>query len=185
MLITVSGMLGSGKSTICKVLKDEYGFEFFSTGKIMRDQAAKLGLTIEEFNKKLSADLNFAGLDIDKVIDQGTVEFARANAGKKIVFDSRMAWFFVPESFKVFVTVDPAVAAQRVVSGRILEEENYKSKEECYAALESRKKLEDERYLSLYGANTRDMKNYDLVLDSTSKTPQELVKEILLKTDKR
>ena len=32
MLISITGKLGSGKSTVCNLLKDRYGFEIYSTG---------------------------------------------------------------------------------------------------------------------------------------------------------
>ena len=42
MQMTITGRLGSGKSTICKILNEEYGFEIFSTGTINREYARKL-----------------------------------------------------------------------------------------------------------------------------------------------
>ena len=39
MLISITGKLGSGKSTICNILRERYGFEIFSTGTINREFA--------------------------------------------------------------------------------------------------------------------------------------------------
>ena len=33
MFITITGELGSGKTTIAKILNQEYGFVFYSTGR--------------------------------------------------------------------------------------------------------------------------------------------------------
>ena len=41
MHITITGRLGSGKSTVCRILADKYGYEIYSTGKIHRQIAAE------------------------------------------------------------------------------------------------------------------------------------------------
>jgi cytidylate kinase len=39
MHITLTGNLGSGKSTIAKIMAEKYGYEIYSTGKIQRELA--------------------------------------------------------------------------------------------------------------------------------------------------
>ena len=39
MHVTLTGNLGSGKSTLSKILEAEYGYEIFSTGKVIRQIA--------------------------------------------------------------------------------------------------------------------------------------------------
>ena len=51
MHITITGMLGSGKSTICKIISEQKGYEIYSTGKIQRQVAAQKGITTLELNK--------------------------------------------------------------------------------------------------------------------------------------
>ena len=53
MLMSITGKLGSGKSTVCNILKDKYGFEIFSTGTINREYARSIGVTTLELNKML------------------------------------------------------------------------------------------------------------------------------------
>ena len=43
MHITITGRLGSGKSTVCRILADKDGYEIYSTGKIHRQIAAEKG----------------------------------------------------------------------------------------------------------------------------------------------
>lgn len=37
MQISITGKLGSGKSTVCKMIRDRYDYEIFSTGAIQRE----------------------------------------------------------------------------------------------------------------------------------------------------
>ena len=46
MHITLTGNLGSGKSTICKILEKDYGKEIYSTGKVQRAIAAEMGINV-------------------------------------------------------------------------------------------------------------------------------------------
>ena len=56
--ITLSGFAGTGKSTVGKILGDKLGYEFVSVGDFSRDYAQKMGLTINEFQKKCKKNLN-------------------------------------------------------------------------------------------------------------------------------
>lgn len=178
MFITITGELGSGKTTIGKILNQEYGFEFYSTGSIQREIAKEKGITTLELNQQMSNDVNNR---YDKMIDDKTIEISRKNLGKDIVFDSRMAWHFVEESFKVYVTVDSYMAANRVIKADRGAEEHYQSIDEAAKSLLKRKRLEDSRFAEIYSVNTTDFANYDLIIDSTSGLPDELAKFILEK----
>ena len=59
MLISITGRLGSGKSTVCGILNQKYGFEIFSTGTINREFARRLGITTLELNEKVQAQWKF------------------------------------------------------------------------------------------------------------------------------
>lgn len=176
MFITITGELGSGKTTIAKILNQEYGFDFYSTGSIQREIAKEKGISTLELNQLMSNDLNN---EYDKMIDNKTIEIGRENAGKDLVFDSRMAWHFVEKSFKVFVTVDSYTAAERVIKADRGATEHYQSVEEAAKSLRKRKRLEDSRFAEIYKVNTTDFANYDLIIDSTSAAPEELAKFIL------
>ena len=178
MFITITGELGSGKTTVAKILNQEYGFDFYSTGSIQREIAKEKGITTLELNQLMSNDVNNI---YDKMIDDKTVEISRENRGRNVVFDSRMAWHFVEESFKVYVTVDSYMAAQRVIKAGRGVEEQYASLEEAAKSLRKRKQLEDSRFAEIYSVRTTDFSNYDLIVDSTFISPEELAKLILEK----
>ena len=69
MFITINGQLGSGKSEICKILREEYGFDVFHTGKIQREYARELGISTLELNQLCNKDPSY-----DHIIDGKLVE---------------------------------------------------------------------------------------------------------------
>lgn len=174
MHITLTGNLGSGKSTLSKILENEYGYEIFSTGTICRTLAEKYGVSVLEMNKMMSEDHKY-----DHEIDDTTARISRENPDKNILFDSRLAWNFVEKSFKVFLSVSLDVAAQRVNEdekrGKV---ENYSSIEDAKAKLKERAETEDVRYKEIYGVEYFNMANYNLILDSTDCAP-EILAQIL------
>lgn len=175
MHITLTGNLGSGKSTVCGRLEQEYGYEIFSTGKVIRKIADDLGITVLEMNELMCKDHKY-----DKMIDDTTARISRENPEKSILFDSRLAWNFVEQSFKVFLSVDLMEAARRVHRDKTRGEvEAYKTVEDAADQLRARAANEDKRYEELYGIHYFDFNNYNLVLDS-SFAPPELVSEVLL-----
>ena len=174
MHITLTGNLGSGKSTLSKILESQYGYEIFSTGKVIRQIASDHGGSVIEMNKLMEKDHTY-----DHEIDNTTARISRENPDKNILFDSRLAWNFVEKSFKVFLSVSLDVAAIRVnadsTRGGV---ENYESLEEAKRKLKERAEVEDKRYKEIYGIEYFNMSNYNLILDSTDCAP-EILAQIL------
>lgn len=98
MNLSLTGNLGSGKSSLGKELIAR-GFEIVSSGDIFRGLAAERGVSIVEMNKIAETDKS-----IDKMVDDRTIALGKSK--DRTIFDSRMGWHFVPDSFKVFVMVD-------------------------------------------------------------------------------
>lgn len=172
MHITLTGNLGSGKSTLSKILEQEYGFEVFSTGKIIREIANEQGVSVLEMNKLMKEDPKY-----DHMIDDTSARISREQKEKDILFDSRLAWNFVEESFKVFLSVSLDVATNRVMGdasrGKV---ETYTSLEHCKNSLLERAAEEDKRYKDIYGIEYFNFANYNLVLDSSDCEPEILAK---------
>ncbi|MBE5960427.1 MAG: hypothetical protein E7256_03420 [Lachnospiraceae bacterium] len=179
MHITLTGNLGSGKSTICKILDSVYGYEIFSTGTVQRELAKELGISVLEMNQLMCKDKKY-----DHMIDDMTAKISRENTEKSIVFDSRLAWHFVEKSFKVFLSVSLDVAANRVYADNRGDVEKYTSLEDALGQLRLRAETEDKRYKELYNVSYFDFNNYNLVLDSTYCTP-ELLARVMLAEAKR
>lgn len=176
MFITINGHLGSGKSTVCAILRDNYGFRIFSAGSIQREFANRLNISTLELNKKSFKDLSF-----DYYIDNATVEYAKLHYGESVIFDSRLAWYFVPNSFKVHLTIDAEIAATRVFIHRQSEEEHYSTVNEAILRLSERQNTETERYRSIYGIEINDSNNYDYIIDTSNLTSSEVAERIMFK----
>jgi CMP/dCMP kinase len=169
-IITLSGDIGSGKSATGKILAQLTGFELLSTGGIQRSIATSLGITTLELNERSAKDRA-----VDDQIDQRTIELGKTR--DRFIMDSRLAWHFIPEAFKVFLTVEPSIAGARVFNAARAEEKHASIE----AAIEnnlSRQKLEQERFGNLYGVELRNHKNYDLVVDTSNITPEEVAQKI-------
>lgn len=173
MFISINGDLGSGKSTVCELLKNKFGFEIFSTGTIQRRLAKSNGISTLELNKISEKDNS-----LDNSIDKGVMEYANNHKGESIVFDSRMAWHFLPVSFKVRLTVDTLIAAERVYNNRYSPEESYSSIEEARYSLLKRQKSETQRFKTFYGVDIKDLNNYDLIVDTSNLTPDGVVNTV-------
>lgn len=88
-------------------------------------------------------------------------------------------WYAVPESFKVYLKVDIDVAAKRAFEDAMRKSsEKFDTVEEQKQDMQKRYKLENERYLELYGVRKEDESNYDLVIDTTNLTPEQVADKI-------
>ena len=90
---------------------------------------------------------------------------------EKLVIDSRMAWHWMPGSFKVFLVLDPDTAAERIFhhlqqEGRMSEEAN--SIREVRNSIDRRFASEQKRYGALYEVNPTDALNFDIVVKQST-----------------
>lgn len=178
MQIAFSGKLGSGKSTVCKILNEQYGYEIYSTGTIQRKVAEEMGITTLELNKRMREDPS-----LDHIIDDAVADLSRKRKGDKLIYDSRMAWHFAENTFKVYMYVDPTVAAERVISADRGNVEKYSSVEEAKEMLIARSVEENSRFKDIYKVDNFNYNNYDLIIDSTSATPEMIAKAIVENAD--
>ena len=88
-------------------------------------------------------------------------------------------WYAVPESFKVYLKVNIDVAAKRAFEDSTRKSsEKFATVEEQKADMEKRYQIENERYWNLYGVRKEDESNYDLVIDTTKLTPEQVAIKI-------
>lgn len=169
--IVLNGDLGSGKSTVSKLLAERLGIRRISVGDLYRELARRRGLTALQLN--LHAELDDK---IDFYVDQLQRDIAAT--GEQLIVDSRLAWFFFTGALKVHLIADPAVAAQRALSRPANAQESYANLADAMARIAQRSESERARFLSRYGADKTRWTNYDLVLDSSAATPLQLAELI-------
>ncbi len=165
--ITLSGELGSGKSTVANYLISKMPFKIVSAGLLFRQLAAKHGMSAKEFNEFIESDPKY-----DHYVDDTMAELGRTD--EKIIFDSRMAWHFVPSSFKIYLYVDVDTATERIFNdvGRV--SESYADKATARQEIIDRRKSELLRYQNFYHCNLDDYSNYDLIVDTSHATREEV-----------
>lgn len=178
MIITISGVPGSGKSTVARLVAKKLGFRHYSAGDFMREIAEKRGMSLLELGKAAEKDRS-----IDRELDERTIQL-----GKKeddFVMDSRLAYHFIPNSLKVFLEADAKEAARRIfgdvrkkLGGRKVEKEST-SLAATLAAIKRRKESEQVRYRKYYNLNPYDEKQYDLVIDTTKATPDKVAEKVV------
>lgn len=171
MNITITGNLGGGKTSVCKEL-EKYGFKIITGGGLFRDIAREKGISVLELNELAKADRS-----IDDLIDNRTAKIGREE--DNILFDSRLAWHFAPYSFKVFLLTDSYEAARRTFAGGAREAEEYSDINATMSGLKERADLERERFKELYDIDYYDRNNYDLIIESTYASPEQIAKEIM------
>jgi len=165
-IIALSGDIGGGKSSVAAELQKITGYDIIGTGAIQRTIAQKRGVTTLELNKISQTDRS-----IDDEIDNFVINLGKT--GDKLIIDSRLAWHFIPHAFKVFLSVNPLLGAERVFNASRSDEDN-PSLQITLENNATRQAFEDERFNKLYGVKFREPSNYDLVVD-TSYDPPELI----------
>ena len=162
--MTISGDLGSGKSVLASALVNYWSAESYSTGRIQRKMADERGITTLELNKLAETDKS-----IDDEIDGNFKKLSETDVN--LVIDSRMAWHFIPESFKIKLEVNPVLAAERIIAAN-RDNEKYGDFNATLRGLKDRKASERDRFQKYYGVDIEDQDNYDLVIETTDVTPQ-------------
>ena len=170
-IISITGDLGSGKSTVSAILCKQLNYDYIYTGEILRRMAEKYGMSVTELNKYAETHP-----EIDEEVDS---TFRSLSDASDLVVDSRLAWFFLPRSFKIYLKTDLRISAQRIIGDRNRKSEHYLSVEEAMSQIAERKKSENKRYKDLYGADCSDLDQYDLVVDTSFLTPGQVAEVIL------
>lgn len=168
MHISITGDLGSGKSTVAKEICRLLGFQYISTGQIQRKLAQDMGMNTLEFNRYTDQNLH-----IDDFIDNKIKELN--NVKEPHIMDSRLAWHFVKPSFKIYLMALDEVAAQRVLQdqSRIGEPDSgdvlSKMKE-----LRERRESENQRFEKNYGIKPHLFQDFDAIVDTSSASVEQV-----------
>lgn len=118
------------------------------------------------------------GWNIDRLLDERQENLWKTE--DNFIIDGRLAFHFIPHWRKIFLTVDPIEAARRILHDESrLWVELHETLEHAAENIIVRRKSEDERYMKYYGVHIYDMDLYDIVVDTTKKTPEEVFEEII------
>ena len=173
MHISITGDLGSGKSTVAKELCHILNYKYLSTGLLQRELGQERGMNTLEFNKFTDDNK-----EIDDYIDQRLKDVN--NQEDSYVLDSRLGWHFVKKSFKVYLMAIDEVAAYRVIGdeNRIGEPSAIDLQSKIKDQRE-RRKIENARFEKNYGVKPSIFTDFDAIIDTSSATVVEVTNLIL------
>lgn len=172
-IISLSGDLASGKGVVSEILMEKLNHTIYRNGEYFRKLAKEYDMTLQEFGDYVSSHP-----EIDIEIEESAKKYAKDH--ENFIIDARLGWYAVPESFKVYLRVDIDEAAKRAFNDQKRKDiESFSNVGEHKKALQERFQKENDRYFKLYGIRKDDMSNYDLVIDTTEKTPIEVANIII------
>ncbi|MBN2142241.1 cytidylate kinase family protein [Candidatus Woesearchaeota archaeon] len=170
MIITLGGTPGSGKSTVGKRLAKRLGYKFYNAGDVRRKYAIDHGMTLEELNKAAEKDSTS-----DKLVDDYLAELGEKE--DDFVIDSRLGFYFIKKSIKVFIDAEDDVRAKRIMKDK-RSEESFRDLEDAKKKITLRLLCDRKRYQKLYGVDPYIPEQYDLIIDSSHKSVESIVGEI-------
>lgn len=176
MIITISGTPGSGKSTVGKIIAERLKLNHYSTGDLMRAIAKDRGVSLEQLGKIADNDNG----EIDRQLDDRQVSLGKN--GDNFVIDGRLSFHFIPNSVKIFIDATIEERARRIYSdivNNLRPSETAESLKDEISKISNRELVEKKRYQQYYQLNPFDKTNYDLVIDSTDLSINEVVEKIL------
>lgn len=172
-IISVAGTVGSGKSTICNLLAEKLGYKCYVLGDVMRKLANQNNMDIVEFNNYIKDKKEF-----DNIVDDMLIQIA--NNENQVIFSSRTAWHFLPDSFKIYLTVSNEEAANRIYNDKErIFEKTYANVNEAIENVRKRNEMETQRYKEVYGIDVLNKNNYDLYIDTTNMSVEEVMRSII------
>ncbi|MDR0767729.1 MAG: cytidylate kinase family protein [Methanosarcinales archaeon] len=160
MIITLSGLPGSGTSTLAKSLSNLLGYNVISAGDIFRRNAVKNGMTLEEFGRRADSDYS-----IDTRLDNELVELVSER--DNIIFEGRLTGHFIlsqqilkPSGFlRVRLDAPFDTRVSRIAS------RDKKPLQISYKESKLREENELRRHEKNYGVNV-NMAAYDVIFNS-------------------
>ncbi len=154
LVLTVSGLSGSGKSSVVKMLMDAFPkLKLVYSGGIFRENAKKAGMTLEKYCATRDEQDD---IEVDKEV------LRQSMAGNAIV-DTRLAAWTLGDwaDFKIFVACPLGTRIDRVAKREGIKAAQARN------MLEARDSSDSRRYLELYGIDVTNLGIYDIIIDNS------------------
>lgn len=164
---------GSGKGTVSKLLADKLWYEIVSIGDMKRKLAAEMWINIIEFNKMWDDPKNAKEFDLKYEEYQKNLKLT-----DNIILDSRLWFYAQPKAFKILLDVDEEVAWERIFKAKRETDKNT-TKKHAIDEVKERNSGDEARYMKLYNVDLWNPNNYNLVIDTSERTPEEVLEIIL------
>lgn len=169
MLITISGLPGAGTTTVSRLVAEALDLERVPGGEVFREMALEAGMSLADFGAH-AAEHPEIDVELDRRLE------GRARKGDCVI-ESRLAGWVVTlaqlPALRVWIDCDADVSAARVAM------REGTAPDVAAAESTARAALEHQRYQVTYGIDLFDRSIYDLVLDSSATSPEDLATTIV------
>jgi cytidylate kinase len=172
IVICISGMAGTGKSTLSKKLAKKYGLKCYSGGEALKALATDEGYKPSSRGWWESPEgLSFLerrekNLKFDKAVDEKLLEYAKQG---NVLLDSWTMPWLLKTGFKIWLLASIEKRAERVAK------RDKTTVEEALQALKEKEARTKVIYKELYGFNLgEDFAPFHLVLDTDNLNAQEV-----------
>jgi CMP/dCMP kinase len=169
MLIAISGVPGSGKTTVARLVAATLGLEHVYAGDMFRRQAEERGLSLQEYLRLAETDPS-----IDRALDDRMRERARTG---QAVLEGRLAALMCDQAgvkaLRVFLDCSEAVCAERI-AGR-----EGGATAARLAEIQLREASDRRRYQDIYAFDYHDRSRYDAVIATDTRSPDDLASDII------
>ena len=172
IVVTISGLHGTGKSTYSCILAEKFGLRHVSAGKLFRQISVERGVSLAELSR-----LATTREEMDILVDEQT---KKAAAQGNVIIDGLLAGWMTDEQadIKVFLTASDPIRFKRIAKR---ERTSY---EDAKKATMIREDFERRRFKRYYNIDIEDRSIYDMVfntellpLNSTINVLWKLIKE--------
>lgn len=148
--ITLSGCVGSGKTSVGNLLASKLNYKFISIGNKTREVAAAKGFSIVQFQEYC-----LANPEIDKQID---LKFSNeCNNSENLIIDYRLGFKFIKNAYHIFLKISEETATERIKAAN--------RSAETFETVNQRNETFKNQFLNAYGIDYTMQKNYDLVVN--------------------
>jgi len=171
-IICISGLAGTGKSTLSKKLAEKYGLRYFSGGDVLKELAKQEGYDVSvqgwwespqglRFLNERINDPKF-----DKAVDDKLLEYAHQG---NVLLDSWTMPWLLKEGFKIWLEASFEKRAARVAVRDGI------TAAEAFGVLQEKAARTKAIYKALYGfVLGEDFKPFDFVLDTDNLSADEV-----------
>jgi CMP/dCMP kinase len=165
MIVTVSGEIGAGKSTVAQALARALHLRYLSAGEVFREEAHRRGMSLVAFGRLAEQDPT-----IDKALDEMQIRAARDG---DILVDSRLSGWLIDGDLRIWLKAPLPVRAGRVAS------RDGVARDHALRDVREREEGERRRYRATYGIDLGDLTRYHVVVDTGVWNADDIVDALL------
>ncbi len=172
IIVCISGMAGTGKSTLAKKLAEKYKLRYYSGGDALKELAASEGYDSSSHGWWESPEgLSFLekreqNPEFDRAVDNKLLEYAKQG---RVLLDSWTMPWLLKTGFKIWLIASEKKRAERIANRDKL------SIEEALRVLKEKEARTKAIYKKLYGFDLgEDFKPFNLVLDTNNLNASEV-----------